>query len=80
MTLFKPVYLINASETITLMISGDKDYYYFGIKEGEVTKILTKIRNELLATEVTASPFTGVMYGFIRRIKQKVSLSTRSFK
>ncbi|HHX80101.1 MAG TPA: glycoside hydrolase family 43 protein [Acholeplasmataceae bacterium] len=57
------VYLINASETITLMISGDKDYYYFGIKEGEVTKILTKIRNELLATEVTASPFTGVMYG-----------------
>ena len=45
------------------MISGDKDYYYFGIKEGEVTKILSKISNELLATEVTASPFTGVMYG-----------------
>ncbi|MDD4000029.1 MAG: hypothetical protein PHX62_03950, partial [Bacilli bacterium] len=56
-------YPLDRKDKITLFIKGDKEHYYFGFLDEHGKNTLSQIRSDILATEVSASPFTGVMFG-----------------
>lgn len=56
-------YQLEESNEVTLFIKGDYNNYYFGVKNNNEYIILSKIRREVLSTEVSESPFTGTLFG-----------------
>lgn len=63
----RETHALEQTERISLVLRGDEDQYYFGIKEGNKTKIISRMRTEILATEVSSSPFTGTLFGLFSK-------------
>lgn len=62
----------NNIKDLTIFLKGDQDYYSYSILNNDKETVLSKMKRELLSTEVSNSPFTGVLFGPCSEIKGSI--------